>query len=208
MPVAEVRNLKNRKVGEVELLEAVFAAPVNPNLLYEAVRHYQACQRKGTASTKTRGEVRGGGRKPWRQKGTGRARAGSIRSPLWKGGGVAFGPKPRDYSYRLPKKMIKGALKSALSQKFKAGKVLVVDELKLEQPKTKELVQVIEKLGLESSVLIVDSLENRNLKLSASNIPQVKVTESRRLNVYDIMRYDTLLLSKQAVEEFREVWGE
>lgn len=208
MPVVEVRNLKNRKVGEVELLDAVFSAPVNPNLLYEAVRHYRACQRKGSASTKTRGEARGGGRKPWRQKGTGRARAGSIRSPIWKGGGTAFGPKPRDYSYRLPKRMIKGALKSALSQKFKEGKVLVVNELKLEQPKTKELIQAIQRLGLDSSVLIVDSLKNRNLKLSASNIPQVKVTESRRLNVYDILRYDTLLLSKGAVEELKEVWAE
>ncbi|TKJ34920.1 50S ribosomal protein L4 [bacterium (candidate division B38) B3_B38] len=208
MPVVEVRNLKNRKVGEVELLDTVFAAPVNPNLLYEAVKHYQACQRRGSASTKTRGEVRGGGRKPWRQKGTGRARAGSIRSPIWKGGGIAFGPKPRDYSYRLPKKIIKGALKSALSQKYKEGKVLVVNELKLEQPKTRELIQVIEKLGLESSVLIIDSHENRNLKLSAGNIPQVKVTENRRLNVYDIMKYDTLLFSKGAIEELKEVWGE
>lgn len=208
MPMLDVRNLKNRKVGEVELLDTVFAAPVNPNLLYEAVRHYRACQRKGSASTKTRGEARGGGRKPWRQKGTGRARAGSIRSPIWKGGGVAFGPKPREYSYRLPKKMVKGALKSALSQKFKEGKVLVVDELKLEQPKTRELIQVIERLGLERSVLIVDSLENRNLKLSAGNISQVKVTESKRLTVYDIVRYDTVLFSKGAVEELKELWGE
>ena len=208
MPVVEVRNLKNRKVGEVELLDAVFAAPVNPNLLYEAVKHYQACQRKGNASTKTRGEVRGGGKKPWRQKGTGRARAGSIRSPIWKGGGVTFGPRPRDYSYRLPKKIIKGALKSALSQKYKEGKVMVVDELKLEHPKTRELIQVIKKLELENSVLIIDSHENVNLKLSAGNIPQVKVTEHRRLNVYDIMKYDTLLFSKEAVEELKEVWGE
>jgi len=208
MPMLDVRNLKNRKVGEVELLDTVFAAPVNPNLLYEAVRHYRACQRKGSASTKTRGEARGGGRKPWRQKGTGRARAGSIRSPIWKGGGVAFGPKPREYSYRLPKKMVKGALRSALSQKFKEGKVLVVDELKLEQPKTRELIQVIERLGLERSVLIVDSLENRNLKLSAGNISQVKVTESKRLTVYDIVRYDTVLFSKGAVEELKELWGE
>ncbi|MDH5405069.1 MAG: 50S ribosomal protein L4 [Candidatus Aminicenantes bacterium] len=208
MPVVEVRNLKNRKVGEVELLDAVFAAPVNPNLLYEAVKHYQACQRKGNASTKTRGEVRGGGKKPWRQKGTGRARAGSIRSPIWKGGGVTFGPRPRDYSYRLPKKIIKGALKSALSQKYKEGKVMVVDELKLEHPKTRELIQVIKKLELENSVLIIDSHENVNLKLSAGNIPQVKVTEHRRLNVYDIMKYDTLLFSKEAVEELKEAWGE
>lgn len=208
MPVVEVRNLKNRKVGEVELLDAVFAAPVNPNLLYEAVKHYQACQRKGSASTKTRGEARGGGRKPWRQKGTGRARAGSIRSPIWKGGGVAFGPKPKDYSYRLPKKIIKGALKSALSQKYKEGKVLVVNELKLEHPKTRELIQAINKLGLENSVLIIDSRKNVNLKLSAGNIPQVKVTENRRLNVYDIMKYDTLLFSKEAVEELKEVWKE
>lgn len=208
MPVVEVRNLKNRKVGEVELMDAVFTAPVNPNLLYEAVKHYQACQRKGSASTKTRGEVRGGGRKPWRQKGTGRARAGSIRSPIWKGGGVAFGPKPRDYSYRLPKKIIKGALKSALSQKYKEGKVLVVNKLKLEHPKTKELIQAINKLGLEKSVLIIDSRENVNLKLSAGNIPQVKVTDNKRLNVYEIMKYDTLLFSKEAVEELKEVWKE
>src|SRR3990170_2063161 len=170
MPSVEVRNLNNEPVGEMALADAVFAAKVNPHLLYEAVRHYLACRRAGTHATKTRRQVAGSGRKLWRQKGTGRARIGSIRSPLWRHGGTVFGPQPRDYSYHLPRKKLLGALRSALTAKFQAEKLTVVDALRLENHKTKALRQALDLLGVEKSLLIVDTGENTTLARASRNL--------------------------------------
>src|SRR5258705_7941374 len=163
MPVVKVKNLKSEEVGEIELSDEVFGAPLNKALIYSAVKCYMANQRAGTSATKTRGDVRGSGRKLWKQKGTGRARIASLRSPLWKGGGNVHGPQPRDWSYSLPKKMRRGALRSALSERIREGNVLVVESWTLAKPKTKEFLGSLGKLGLgESKTLIVDSLENEN----------------------------------------------
>src|SRR4029450_3422427 len=194
MPTVKVRNLKNEEVGEVELSEAVFGAPLNEPLIHAAVRNYLANARQGTSATKTRGDVSGAGRKLWKQKGTGRARIASLRSPLWKGGGNAHGPQPRDWSYTMPKKMRHGALRSALSERVREGNVVVVDGWKLDKPKTKELVSSLGKLGLEGKTLIVDSLENENLLLSVRNIRRAKVVNSFALNIYDLLYHDKLVL--------------
>src|ERR1700675_240720 len=166
MPVVKVKNLKSEEVGEIELSDEVFGAPLNKALIYSAVKCYMANQRAGTSATKTRGDVRGSGKKLWKQKGTGRARIASLRSPLWKGGGNVHGPQPRDWSYRVPKKMRKGALRSALSEQIREGKVVLVDGWALEKPKTKDFIATLEQLGLEGRTLIVDSLDNDNLILS------------------------------------------
>src|SRR6266550_1805653 len=207
MPTVKVRNLKNEEVGEVELSEAVFGAPLNEPLIHAAVRNYMANARQGTAATKTRGDVSGSGRKLWKQKGTGRARIASLRSPLWKGGGSAHGPQPRDWSYNLPKKMRHGALRSALSARVREGNVVVVDGWQLENPKTKELVGSLGKLGLSGKTLIVDSLDNRNLLLSARNVQRTKVVNSFGLNIYDLLYHETLVLSRAAAAELEELLG-
>src|SRR3954467_1878440 len=163
MPTVKVRNLKNEEVGDLELSEAVFGAPFNESLVHAAVRNYMANGRQGTSATKTRGDTSGSGRKLWKQKGTGRARIASLRSPLWKGGGNAHGPQPRDWSYNMPRKMRQGALRSALSERMREGNLFVVEEWKLEQPKTKDFSQSLTKLGLGGKTLIVDSLDNDNL---------------------------------------------
>lgn len=199
MPTVPVRDVEGKVVGEVELSEAVFAAPVKPHLLYEVVRWQMAKRRRGTASTKTRGEVSGGGRKPWPQKGTGRARAGSIRSPLWVGGGVVFGPKPRDYSWRLPKKVRRNALRSALSMKLAEGRLVVVDRIELEQPKTKAFLQIMGVLGVEEGALVVDE-ENRNLALAVRNLPRYKLLPPIGVNVYDLLGHPWLVLTRRATE--------
>src|SRR5438046_4642213 len=170
MAKTEVKNLEGTTVKELDLADEIFAAPPNQSLLWESVKSYLASQRRGTHSTKSRGEVSGGGKKPWRQKGTGRARVGSIRSSLWKGGSVAHGPKPRDYSYQIPKQMLRGALRSALAAKFQEQKLTVVDALNLQEVKTKAFAGVLRNLGIQKNVLVVSDASNRNLELSSRNI--------------------------------------
>src|ERR1700690_3049920 len=199
MPVVDVRNLEGKTVGQVELSDEVFAARVNPHLLHETVRHYLNKARAGTHKTKDRGEVSGAGRRLWKQKGTGRARVGSIRSPLWRHGGTVHGPKPRDYSYALPKKMLLGALRSALSAKFAEQKLTVVDEWSLETPKTKALSVILGKLNHTKSALLVAYGENRNLELASRNLERVKLVAPNVLQAYDLLNHDLLLLSKDAV---------
>src|SRR6266513_2265405 len=167
MPTVKVRNLKNEEIGEVELSDAVFDAPLNDGLIHAAVRNFMANARQGNSATKTRGDVSGAGRKLWKQKGTGRARIASLRSPLWKGGGNAHGPQPRDWSYNMPKKMRHGALRSALSERVREGNVILLDGWTLDKPATKDFSTSLGKLGLGGKTLIVDSLENENLLLSA-----------------------------------------
>jgi large subunit ribosomal protein L4 len=199
MPVVDVVNLDGKKVGQVELAEAIFGAKVNPHLLHEASRWYLRGLRAGTHKTKDKSEVSGAGRKLWRQKGTGRARIGSIRSPLWRHGGTVHGPEPRDYSYALPRKMLLGALRSALSAKLAEQKLTVVDAWALETHKTKSLVEALAKLNLTKSALLVSHGENRNLELASRNIEGVKLAAPSALQPYDVLKYDLLLLSKDAV---------
>src|SRR5205085_2972995 len=201
MPTVKVRNLKNEEVGDVELSDAVFGAELNEGLIHAAVKAFLASARQGTVGTKTRGDVSGSGRKLWKQKGTGRARIASIRSPLWKGGGNVHGPQARDWSYSLPKKMKRGALRSALSERLREGNLVVLEAFKLDQPKTKDFVSALDKLGLEGKTLIVDSLDNANLILSARNVRDTKIVNSRGLNIYDLMYHDKLVLSHAAVDE-------
>jgi len=203
MPTVQVIDTSGKKIKDVKAPDEIFAVPLKEHLLYESVVNYRANQRQGTASTKTRGEVRGGGRKPWRQKGTGRARAGSNRSPIWKGGGTTFGPKPRDYSYSLPKKAKKTALKSALSMKLAEKQLLIVDALELKEPKTKEAAALMKGLKLDSA-LIVDQHDNKNLFLSARNIPKIKVVDVSQVNVYDVLNYNWLVLTKRAFDSLTE----
>jgi large subunit ribosomal protein L4 len=204
MPTVDVINLENQKVGSVELSEEVFAAEVNENLLYESVRHYMAGQRKGLAATKTRHEVAGSGKKLWKQKGTGRARMGSIRSPLWRHGGTVHGPQPRDYSYRLNKKMVLGALRSALSAKLRDGELRVVDGFTLADPKTKNFAAKLAKLDASASVLLIESADNRNLVLGSRNIPGVKLVNSKEVTTYDLLKHKNVLVSKSAAEKLSE----
>ena len=197
MAVVDVRNLQGKTVGQVELADAVFAAQVNPHLLHEAVRWFLAGERAGTHKTKGRGEVSGSGRKLWRQKGTGRARVGSIRSSIWRKGGTVHGPQPRSYEYRLPKKMVLGALRSALSAKLSDQKLTVVDGWKLDSHKTKEFRSALTKLDGETrTVLVVEAPGNRNLELASRNLEGVKVVAPAALQAYDILRHGRILLSQ------------
>ena len=210
MPTVKVRNLKNKEVGEVSLSDAVFGVELNETLIHAAVRNYQANGRQGTSATKTRGNVSGSGRKLWKQKGTGRARIASLRSPLWKGGGNVHGPQPRDWSYQMPKKMRRGALRSALSERLREGNLIVIDEFGLSSPKTKEFLGAIGTLGLienkkRAKTLIVDSLDNENLVLSSRNVQKTKITNSFGLNIYDIIYHDKLVISKSAIEELNSL---
>lgn len=204
MVEVEVRNLKNKVVEKLTLDEEVFNYTARETLVWEAVNAYQAAQRKGTHATKTRADVRGGGKKPWRQKGTGRARAGSIRSPLWKKGGVTFGPQPRDYEQSFPKKKRRGALKLVLSDKLRNQKLTVIDEISLESPRTKEFLGVLENLKLEEKILVVDDRENRNLYLGSRNVPRVTSVPTVGLNVYDLLNCQHLLISKRAILALQE----
>src|SRR5258705_11314001 len=170
MPVVKVKNLKSEEVGEIELSDEVFGAPLNKALIYSAVKCYMANQRAGTSATKTRGDVRGSGKKLWKQKGTGRARIASLRSPLWKGGGNVHGPQPRDWSYTIPKKMRRGAIRSVLSERLREGGLIIVDNFELDSHKTKDFAGALTKLGLDQKTLIVDSLDNHNLALSSRNL--------------------------------------
>src|SRR5215204_5470620 len=207
MPTVKVHNLKNEEVGEVELSDAVFGAPLNEALIHAAVRNFMANGRQGTSATKTRGDVSGSGRKLWKQKGTGRARIASIRSPLWKGGGNVHGPQPRDWSYNMPKKMRQGALRSALSERVREGNVFVVDGWSFDKPKTKDFAESLTTLGLGGKTLIVDSLDNENLLLSARNLRRAKVVNSFALNIYDLLYHDQLVLSREAAQELEQRLG-
>jgi large subunit ribosomal protein L4 len=204
MPSVDVIDLNNTVVGTVQLADEVFGVPVNENLLYEAVRHHLAGTRRGTASTKTRHEVAGSGKKLWKQKGTGRARMGSIRSPLWRHGGTVHGPQPRDYSYHLPRKMQIGALKSALSAKLRDGELRVVSEFSLREPKSKLMRQALDGLKVARTVLVVDNGENRNLALSSRNLDGVKLVASREVNVYDLLGHAQVLISQAAAQKLSE----
>jgi large subunit ribosomal protein L4 len=198
---ADILNIKGEKVGTIDLDPEVFDGQVNKDLLYQVITAYLANQRKGTASTKTRGEVRGGGRKPWRQKYTGRARAGSIRSPIWRGGGVVFGPKPRDYSIDLPKRMKRLALKSSLNAKWIDDELLFLDKLEMDEPKTKKFVEVLKNLGLEGvkSLFILDEV-SKNTRLSARNIPYVFLEHAKQVTAYDILNYKKVILTKEGLD--------
>jgi len=199
MQKVQVTDASGNKTKDVSLPEKIFSHPVNEHLIYEAAVNYQANQRQGTASTKVRGEVQGSTRKPWRQKGTGRARAGSIRSPLWRKGGTVFGPQPRDYSYKLPKALKANALKSALSLKNQENRILVLDSLTLAAPKTKEAMKVLAALKLDSA-LLVDSRANKNLFLAVRNIPKVKAVDPRLLTAFDVLKHNWLVMTEPALE--------
>jgi large subunit ribosomal protein L4 len=207
MPTVKVRNIKNEEVGELELSEVVFGAPLNEGLIHAAVRNFMANARQGTSATKTRGDVSGAGRKLWKQKGTGRARIASLRSPLWKGGGNVHGPQPRDWSYNMPKKMRQGALRSALSERVREGNVSVIEGWSFDKPKTKDFAESLGTLGLGGKTLIVDSLDNENLLLSARNLRRAKVVNSFALNIYDLLYHDHLVLSRSAAEELEQLLG-
>jgi large subunit ribosomal protein L4 len=202
MPVVDVKNLQGKAVGKLELADDVFASRVNPHVLHEVVRHYLAAQRAGTHKTKQKSEVSGSGRKLWRQKGTGRARIGSIRSPLWRHGGTVHGPVPRSYDYRIPRKVFLGALRSALSAKFADQKLTVVDAWQLESHKTKPFRQALTKLDDASrTMLLVDGAENVNLERASRNLEGVKLVRATAIEPYDLMRHEAVLLSREVAEK-------
>ncbi len=204
MPTIQVRDRTNKPVGEVEVTASVFDRNVKRSLLHEAVVHYRAGQRQGTHKTKGRAEVSGGGRKPWRQKGTGRARVGSIRSPIWRKGGIVFGPQPRDYSYRLGSKKQRHALQMALTVKQRDEQIIVVENIEIEAPKTKEVAKMLAGLGLEGRVLIYDVSASDELARAARNLPGVTVSRGFGLNVYDLLLHDWLLISREGIERLGE----
>ncbi|RLB71688.1 MAG: 50S ribosomal protein L4 [Deltaproteobacteria bacterium] len=197
MAVVDLYNMKKEKVGEVELADAVFNAEVKSHLVSEMVLWQLAKRRSGTAAVKNRSKVRGGGSKPWRQKGTGRARSGTSRSPIWRGGGIIFGPQPRDYSFKLTKKVKKQALVSVLTQKFQEGKLYVLENFDLEEIKTKQVAELLNTFECGSAMLVCD--DNRNLQLSARNLPKVMAVGSPGVNVYDLLKYETLMISADAL---------
>ena len=206
MPTVKVHNLRNEEVGEIELSESVFGAPLNEALIHAAVKNYQQNARQGTSATKTRGNVSGAGRKLWKQKGTGRARIASLRSPLWKGGGNVHGPQPRDWSTKLPKKMRRGALRSALSERVREGNLIVIDDFSISNPKTRDFVGALTTLGLrtkdkQTKALIIDSLDNENLIRSSRNVQKIKVTNSYGVNIYDLLYHEKLIVTRAAAEE-------
>ncbi len=204
MPSVDIIDLNNKKVGTLELSEEVFGAKVNEDLLYESVRHHLAGSRRGTVKTKTRHEVAGSGKKLWKQKGTGRARMGSIRSPLWRHGGTTHGPQPRDYSYHLPRKMQLGALRSALSATLRDGELRVVSEFAIAEPKSKQMRKTLDGLDIKKTVLLVEVGENKNLALSSRNLEGVKMVASRDVNVYDLLGHQQVLLSEAAARKLSE----
>lgn len=205
MPKLTLVNQEGSKVGDIELSDSVFGIEPNENVLYDAVIMQQAAKRQGTHATKNRSEVRGGGRKPWRQKGTGRARHGSIRSPQWVGGGVTFGPTPRSYSYKIPRKARRLALKSAFSTKVKEDNIIVVDTITIDTPKTKEMIAILNNLEAGEKVLIVTNEYNDAVTLSARNIPNITVKPAREVQVLDILDHNKLVITKEAAEKVEEV---
>lgn len=204
MPSVQIVDLENTAVGSIELADSVFGAEVNEALLYEAVRQHTAARRAGTAATKTRHEVSGSGKKLWKQKGTGRARMGSIRSPLWRHGGTVHGPQPRSYEYKLPRKMVVGALRSALSAKLRDGELRVVRAFELADHKTKNMLGVLGKLQAKKTVLLVEAGENVNLHRASRNLRGVKLVPTRDVNVYDLLRHQEVLLSESAAKRLSE----
>jgi len=206
MPKVAVYDMTGAQTGEIELNDSVFCVEVNEAVMHQAVVMQLANQRLGTASTKTRGMVRGGGRKPWRQKGTGRARSGSTRSPLWVGGGTVFGPQPRNYAFSMPRKARRLAIKSALSAKVQAGELLVMEDITIKEPKTKTVVRMLDSLKIgDDKALIIVSAPDENVEKSSRNIPGVKSITSQGLNVYDILYHDKVLVTKDAVSKIEEV---
>ena len=206
MANVSVYNIEGKEVGSIELNDAVFGVEVNEHLVHMAVVNQLANNRQGTQSAKTRSEVSGGGRKPWRQKGTGHARQGSTRAPQWTGGGIVFAPKPRDYSFKMNKKEKRIALLSALSSKVAESKIVVLDEFKLDEIKTKKFVEVMNNLKVENALVVLEG-ENKNVVLSGRNIPSVKVTATNEINTYDVLKYTILVVTKAAVEKLEEVYA-
>ena len=206
MAKVSVYNMEGSQVGELELNDSVFGVEVNEHLVHMAVVQQLANNRQGTQSARTRGEVSGGGRKPWRQKGTGHARQGSTRSPQWTGGGVVFAPKPRDYSFKMNKKEKRLALKSALTSRVQEEKFVVLDELKLEDVKTKAMVKILNNLKVKKALVVMDN-NDQNVVLSARNLPEVKTALTNTINVYDILKYDTVVTTKAAVAAMEEVYA-
>lgn len=204
MPKTTLYNIKGENIGEIELSDAIFGAEINEVAMHTSVVNYLANQRQGTQSTKTRTEVKGGGKKPWRQKGTGRARQGSIRAPQWTGGGVALGPKPRSYRFAINKKLRRVALKSALSSKLANNKIIVIDDLKVESAKTKDFAAILKAFDV-SDALVVTAGKDENVVRSAANIPCVKTTMASLLNVYEVLKYDNFIVSKDAISKIEEV---
>ena len=204
MSTFAVYDIGNQKVSEIELDDRIFDAKINPSLFYDVVRMRLAAQRKGSASTKNRALVRGGGAKPWRQKGTGRARAGSRRSPLWKGGGTIFGPMPRDYSFSLPKKMKQAALRAALSLKRQEGKLILLNDFPLEGFKTRQVLEMLKKFNVENALIVTDA-KRLLLERSARNIPKIEILRYEGLNVYDILNHEYLVLLSPAVQKIQGV---
>jgi large subunit ribosomal protein L4 len=207
MPSIDVVNLSKEKVGSVDLNDRIFAAEVNPPLIHEAVVMQRASMRQGTAATKTRGLVRGGGKKPWRQKGTGRARAGSTRSPLWRGGGTVFGPNPREYAYAFPRKKYRAALRGILTAKMREGAVLIVEQLDLAEAKTKQMAQILKTLDAGRRTLIVASETDERLIRAVRNIPLVKVLTAHGLNVYDLVCARRVVIQQAALAKIQEAWS-
>ena len=206
MANVSVYNIEGKEVGSIELNDAVFGVEVNEHLVHMAVVNQLANNRQGTQSAKTRSEVSGGGRKPWRQKGTGHARQGSTRSPQWTGGGVVFAPKPRDYSFKMNKKEKRIALLSALSSKVADNKIVVLDAFNLDEVKTKKFAEVMSNLKFDKALVVIEG-ENKNVVISGRNIPTVKVSATNEINTYDVLKYETLVVTKAAVEKLEEVYA-
>ena len=206
MATVAVKDMSGKTVGNIDLNPAIFDIEINEHAVHMAVVQYLANQRQGTKSTKTRAEVRGGGRKPWRQKGTGRARQGSTRSPQWTGGGVVFAPKPRDFSFKLNKKLKRLALKSVLTDKVKQGNLVVLESLDLPEIKTKAMVNVCSSLALNKALIVMDG-SNTNIMMSARNIPTIKTAGVNTINVYDILNHESLVVTKAAIEKMQEVYA-
>ena len=206
MANVSVYNIEGKEVGSIELNDAVFGVEINEHLVHMAVVNQLANNRQGTQSAKTRSEVSGGGKKPWRQKGTGHARQGSTRAPQWTGGGIVFAPKPRDYSFKMNKKEKKLALLSALTSKVADNKIVVLDEFKLDEIKTKKFAEVMNNLKVSKALVVLEG-ENKNVVLSGRNIPTVKVSATNEINTYDVLKYDTLVVTKAAVEKLQEVYA-
>lgn len=201
-----VYNMEGKEVDKIELNDSIFGVEINEHLVHMAVLQQLANKRQGTQKAKTRSEVRGGGRKPWRQKGTGHARQGSTRSPQWTGGGVVFAPTPRDYSFKLNKKEKRAALKSALTSRVVENKFVVVDELKLDEIKTKKFVEVLKNLNVEKALVVLNDMDEKVIA-SAANIPTVRTTQTNELNVFDVLKYDTVVVTKAAVATIEEVYA-
>ena len=207
MPKVALYDMSGAQIGELELNDSVFGIEPNKSVMYDFVKMQLANKRVGTSSTKTRAEVKGSGKKPWRQKGTGRARVGSRRNPVWTGGGIVFGPKPRDFSYRLPRKVRKLAMKSALSSKVLENNIIVVDQLNFDEPRTKQMVATLQALNSSKKTLVVTADGDANITKSARNIPGVKPLRVDYINVYDLLKYDTLLITRDAVARVEEVYA-